>query len=264
MASLAGKVITLTGGASGIGLATAKILASRGAFLAIADLRQAELKTAVEEIKESARGKVTAEVVDVRDRAAVRAFLESTLKEFGQIDGCANIAGVLGESMGVRKIWELESSEYDFVMDVNARGLFNCLAEELRPGLLKEGASIVNAASIMSKRAPGAASPYVASKHAVEGLTKAAAVDAGERGIRVNCFAPSASPPPFPLTLHSYLFCFFGAALERERTVALDRWLTWKLQRKYRHTDAPGRIAKDLRRHKLAQAKNTHLALRRA
>lgn len=190
MASLEGKVILLTGGASGIGLATAKLLAARGASLSIGDVIEGVSSVIASEIPSTDKAKVTARRVDITNRSAVRDFIEATLKDHGRIDGCANIAGVIGKNMGVARIWDLENSEYDFIMGVNSGGLFNCLAEELKPGILGEGASIVNVASILSLRGLENAAAYVSSKHAAQGLTKAAAVDAAHRNIRVNCVAP--------------------------------------------------------------------------
>ncbi|RMZ68334.1 3-oxoacyl-[acyl-carrier- ] reductase [Pyrenophora seminiperda CCB06] len=192
MASLAGKAFVLTGGASGIGLATARVLASKGASLYIGDSNLEALKASLPSISQLA---VNGELIktaklDVRDRADVRAFLQKAKAEFGELHGAANIAGITGKGMGVSKIWELDTEEYEQVMAVNAKGIFNCLAEELHPDMLKPGSSIVNMASINGLRANSGGSPYVASKHAVVGLTKSAAIEAGPREIRVNAVEP--------------------------------------------------------------------------
>jgi len=192
MASLAGKAFVLTGGASGIGLATARVLASRGASLFIGDINHQALESSLPSISQAAtnNASIRTSVLDVRDRANVRDFLQKAKAELGELHGAANIAGVTGKGMGVSKTWELDTEEYEFVMAVNARGVFNCLAEELQPGLLPAGSSIVNMASVNSFKALNGGSPYVASKHAVVGLTKSAALEAGPRDIRVNGVAP--------------------------------------------------------------------------
>jgi len=190
MASLEGKVILLIGGASGVGLATAKLLASRRAHLSVADVNKDVESIISQQVPSTDKVKVTSHQVDITDRSAVRALVEATLKEHGRIDGCANIAGVIGKQQGSARLWETDQSDFNFVMDVNVGGLFNCLAEELRPGVLPDHAGIVNIASILALRATHCSAPYIASKHAVQGLTKAAAVDAAPRNIRVNCVAP--------------------------------------------------------------------------
>ncbi|KAJ6005149.1 hypothetical protein N7451_003093 [Penicillium sp. IBT 35674x] len=194
MASLAGKAFTVTGAASGIGLATAKILAARGASLFIGDINEAAMEKAAAIISNS--GRVEKAVLDVRDRSAVRSFMQKCQSRFGRIDGCANVAGVSGKRMNIDHIWELDAAEYDFVMNVNTRGVFNCLAEQLTPGMLPEDASIVNISSICGLRGLPKGAVYCASKHAVVGLTRTAAIEAGPRRIRVNSVAPGMVDTP--------------------------------------------------------------------
>ena len=93
MASMEGKVIAITGGASGIGLATAKVLSSRGAILCLADNRAEPLAAAVKTIQ---GGKVSTAVVDTRDRKQVDDWIAGIVKEHGKLDGAANLAGVIG------------------------------------------------------------------------------------------------------------------------------------------------------------------------
>lgn len=191
MASLEGKVFALTGAASGIGLSTARVLAARGASLSLSDVNKAGLEAAVASLSNGQhQGKFAAFHTDVADRSSVRDFVQNTLKQFGKLDGCANIAGVAGKDLGVNSLWESDSADFDFVMAVNAKGVFNCLTEELQPSVLQEGGSIVNIASIAGLRAMPKSASYCASKHAVIGLTRCAADDAGPRGIRVNAVAP--------------------------------------------------------------------------
>lgn len=121
-----GKVIVITGAASGIGLETAKLLASKGCKVSLADVQDGPLQSAVEDIKK-AGGTAFGKVVDIRKRDQVDAWIDETVKTYGKLDGCANIAGVIGKNMGLKSIFEIEDEDWDFVMDVNIKGLMNCL-----------------------------------------------------------------------------------------------------------------------------------------
>jgi NAD(P)-dependent dehydrogenase (short-subunit alcohol dehydrogenase family) len=182
------KVIALTGGASGIGFETCKILASRGAILSIADNRSEPLAAAAKTLQESG-AKVLATVIDTRKKEQVEDWIQKTVKEFGGIDGAANLAGVIGPSMGKKTIAEFtDDDEWDLIMGVNCTGVFNCLRAELK--VMKSGSSIVNAASVAGVMGSPMGAPYVASKHAVVGLTRSAAKEVGKQNIRVNAVAP--------------------------------------------------------------------------
>jgi len=185
-----GKVIALTGGASGIGLATTKLLAERGAILSIADVQAGPLEKVVEEIK-SAGGTITGTVVDVSNRAAVEEWIKSTVATHGKLDGAANLAGVTGKQAGITVLDEIDDDDFDFVQRVNVKGVLNCLRAEIIA--MKEagkGGSIVNAASICGWRGLMRGGSYNTSKHAVVGLTRSAAVEQGPNQIRINCIAP--------------------------------------------------------------------------
>jgi len=135
-------------------------------------------------------------VLDVRDAAAVESWIQTTVKEHGKLDGAANLAGVLGPTIGVTGIEDIPLSEFDFIIDVNLKGVFHCLRAELKAmnekikgGDQKLG-SIVNAASIAGMVGMAKNPAYTASKHAVIGLTRAAAKECGGGGVRVNAIAP--------------------------------------------------------------------------
>lgn len=116
-----GKVIAITGGASGIGLSLAKLLLSRGATLSIADVSQANLDTARSSLKsESADGdKVFTCQCDVRKLDQVKDWITQTVDNFGKLDGAANLAGVISKSQGTTGIEEQDEDEWDFVIGVN-------------------------------------------------------------------------------------------------------------------------------------------------
>jgi NAD(P)-dependent dehydrogenase (short-subunit alcohol dehydrogenase family) len=120
------KVIALTGAASGIGRETAIFLASRGHLLSISDLQQGPLDAVVETIAKSG-GQVIATVVDVRKRDQVEAWYAATVKHYGRLDGCANIAGVIGKNLGVNSLEDVDDDDFDFVQSVNVKGVLNCL-----------------------------------------------------------------------------------------------------------------------------------------
>jgi NAD(P)-dependent dehydrogenase (short-subunit alcohol dehydrogenase family) len=189
-----GKVIALTGGASGIGLETSKMLAARGATVCIADVQEKMLGEAKSAI-ESAGGKVSSQVVNVRDRKAVDAWIASVVKDHGKLDGAVNLAGVIGKQIGIANVEDIDDDEWEFIMGVNTTGVMYCMRAEIKAMTAAgKGGSIVNAASIAGVMGMEKNGAYIASKHAVVGLTRASAKECGSRNIRVNCIAPYVSP----------------------------------------------------------------------
>jgi NAD(P)-dependent dehydrogenase (short-subunit alcohol dehydrogenase family) len=189
MAQLQDKVIAITGAASGIGAATARLAAARGASLALSDISEDALNKIVDEIRSSG-AKATGTRVDVADSDQVDAWINATVKEFGKLDGAANIAGVESKPGGkvFNNIVDISNEQWDFIMGVNLRGLFFCLRAELR--VMQKGASVLNVASMAGVMGRPGIGAYSSSKHGVVGLSRSAAKEVGERGIRVNILAP--------------------------------------------------------------------------
>ncbi|KAI1035786.1 hypothetical protein LB505_003828 [Fusarium chuoi] len=186
MSSFDGKTIAITGAASGIGLAVAKLLASRRAQLSLADMNKAGLEDALKSL--TGDGHIITQV-DVRDSQEVNAWIEKTVSVFGKLDGAVNMAGVFTHGTCLRD----ETDEtWDFIMGVNARGVFNCLRAELNH--IKSGGSIVSAASVDGQAGFANASVYCASKHAVIGMSRSAAKE--NENIRINCVAPGSVRTP--------------------------------------------------------------------
>ena len=187
MASMKGKVIAITGGASGIGLATAKLLSARGAKVSIADVQEHLLQEAASAIKSAGNGDVMTYIVDVRNTESVKTWIKDTVDKFGALDGAANVAGVF-KSFPNGTVETEDEKNWDFMLGVNLTGVMHCLRAELPH--IKSGGSVVNAASILGLQGAAGSTAYAASKHGVVGLTRSVAKEVGKRGVRVNCIAP--------------------------------------------------------------------------
>ena len=185
-----GKVIAITGAASGIGLATAHYLAARGASLSLADIHQEGLKLAKESINLRTPGStVKVTVVNVRNSLEVTKWISTTVQELGKLDGAANLAGVFkGSKEGIAG---LDDADWHFVLSVNLTGLMYCLRAELQ--VISKGGSIVNASSVAGLVGSSFFPAYTVSKHGVIGITKCAAKEAGNKEVRVNCICPYVS-----------------------------------------------------------------------
>lgn len=155
---LEGKVFAITGGASGIGLATAKNLSSKGAIVCIADIDPEALSSACSCLaSQEPRPKFLATRVDVSKRAEVDAWIESITETYGRIDGAANVAGIIGKSHGRDAVTDLDDAEWNRILSVNLTGMMYCLRAELRK--VVDGGSIVNVSSIHGTKGEAAGSP---------------------------------------------------------------------------------------------------------
>ena len=190
MAQLYGKVIAISGAGSGIGLATACECGERGAILSLSDINAELLDKIVTELKTKGL-KVKGTVLDVSHSQAVDAWVADTVKEFGRLDGAANVAGVEtspGQQRFV-KITDISNEHWDFVNKINLTGTFYALRAEVK-AMLSTGGSIVNVSSVAGLIGQYGLGSYVASKHGVIGLSKTAAREFGANGVRVNVLAP--------------------------------------------------------------------------
>ncbi|KAI5867123.1 3-oxoacyl-reductase [Durotheca rogersii] len=191
--TLEGKVFAITGGASGIGFATAQILSRRGATVCIADVDPLAISR-TEGYFTDLSAPFTVTKVDVSKRSEVDAWVESIIQRYGRLDGAANVAGIIGKHHGVRDVADLDDDEWNKIIAVNLTGTMYCLRAELRK--VVDGGSIVNVSSIHGLQGFAKHGAYDASKHGVVGLTKAAAKENGARQIRVNAVAPGAIYTP--------------------------------------------------------------------
>jgi A-factor type gamma-butyrolactone 1'-reductase (1S-forming) len=185
----AGKVALITGGNSGIGAAAARRLAELGAQVVVTGRRQSEGRLLVNDIKRNS-GSAAFIKADLSQPEQVRRIVPFTLRTFGRLDYAFNNAGISGEN---RLLTEQTERAFDRVFAVNVKALFLLLQDEVKQMMLQgQGGSIVNTASVGGLLAFPTAGPYVASKHAVLGLTKTAAIECGRYGIRVNAVSPGA------------------------------------------------------------------------
>jgi NAD(P)-dependent dehydrogenase (short-subunit alcohol dehydrogenase family) len=185
-----GKTALVTGGTSGIGLATARAFARAGANVVLV-ARQPGRPSAMTLGGEGAA--VMFVQADVRDEAAVEGAVEQTLRRFGRLDFAANCAGVGGDMASLEGT---NQAIWDDVMAINARGVWLGMRHEIPAMLRSGGGAIVNMSSIYGLAGKPAHHAYVASKHAVLGMTRSVALEFAARGVRVNAICAGVTRTP--------------------------------------------------------------------
>jgi len=191
---LAGKTVVVTAAAgTGIGFATAKRAAEEGAIVVVSDHHERRLAEAAERLEEVAGSRPLALACDVRREEQVQAMIAGVVAEHGGIDVLVNNAG-LG---GTANLVDMTDEQWNGVLDVTLTGTFRCTRAALRHMSDRRTGVIVNNASVLGWRAQAGQAHYAAAKAGVMALTRCAAIEGAEYGVRVNAVAPSLAVHPF-------------------------------------------------------------------
>jgi len=189
---LEGRVALLTGGGSGIGRATAQVLARDGAQVALCDLN-AEAGAETAALIEAEGGEALFVEADVASAPEMQRFVDETVARFGALHCAVNNAAAGG---GFRLLEDLPEASWDRVMNVNLKGVHHCMKAQIPAILASGGGSIVNVASVSGLRGEATQAAYSASKGGLIALTKSAAAELAQRGVRVNAVCPGGIRTP--------------------------------------------------------------------
>jgi len=184
MTRFAGKVVAVTGAASGIGRAAAQRIAAEGGSVFCLDLNEAAVQESVKAI-ESEGGTATAWACDISDEASVNAAIAACVEQYGSLYALVNMAGILRFDDSS----EIETGDWQKVIDINLTGTM-LLCRAVLPHLVESKGSIVNAASTAALAGLPCGLAYSASKGGVLAMTRSIAVEYGKRGVRANCICP--------------------------------------------------------------------------
>jgi 3-oxoacyl-[acyl-carrier protein] reductase len=188
--SMHGRVAVVTGGARGIGRAIVEKLALLGANVVIADMLFELAEHTADEISQLTQSKLHAIKVNVADSKSSSELIDQTVKEFGRVDILVNNAGITRDMLIIR----MEEADWDAVLDVNLKGVFNCSKAAIRPMMKQRYGRIVNISSVSGQAGQAGQTNYSASKAGVIGFTKALAREVASRQITVNAVAPGFIP----------------------------------------------------------------------
>ena len=220
---LRGRAVLITGAATGIGRAVAVAFAAHGAGVSIGDVNEQGARETLDLVKQ-AGGDAVFVPADVSDEADVAHLVDQTVRHFGRLDYAFNNAGIAPKDADRKPTAQLGTAAFDRLIAVDLRGVFLSMKHQLREMARAGRGASVNTASIAGVVAEPGVAGYVAAKHGVIGLTRAAAIEYAAHGIRVNALAPGWVDTPMTTALKSdpaytYLQCGFDPATARDQRI---------------------------------------------